>query len=199
ALLAFRPSGLLGTSSSGAEPEAPARPVLTTTHNQRQQGLILAVLLAFGVVYPWLDQAAGWFRLPGATMMLLMVSLAVGLTIVVGFAGLLDLGYVAFFAIGSYSAALLTSSGSRIALALPSVVREPWLAWHRARPGDRDARGEPGWHADARRRSGGEERGRLRPEQALCRIARHAQHHRRAELQAGAHSARCRVRRRSVC
>src|SRR5438309_2154867 len=128
ALLAFRPSGLLGTSSSGAEPEAPARPVLTTTHNQRQQGLILAVLLAFGVVYPWLDQAAGWFRLPGATMMLLTVSLAVGLTIVVGFAGLLDLGYAAFFAIGSYSAALLTSSGSRIALALPSGVREPWLA-----------------------------------------------------------------------
>src|SRR5207245_771885 len=43
-------------------------------------------------------------------------------------AGLLDLGYAAFFAIGSYSAALLTGSGSRIALALPSGVREPWLA-----------------------------------------------------------------------
>jgi branched-chain amino acid transport system permease protein len=128
ALLAFRPSGLLGTSSSAAEPEAPARPVLSATRNHRQQGIVLAVLLAVGVVYPWLDQAAGWFRLPGATMMLLMVSLAVGLTIVVGFAGLLDLGYAAFFAIGSYSAALLTSSGSRIALALPSVVREPWLA-----------------------------------------------------------------------
>ncbi len=89
---------------------------------------MLAALLAFGALYPWLDQAAGWFRLPGATMALLMVTLAVGLTIVVGFAGLLDLGYAAFFAIGSYSAALLTGSGSRIALALPSGVREPWLA-----------------------------------------------------------------------
>jgi branched-chain amino acid transport system permease protein len=128
ALLAFRPSGLLGTSASGTDPHVPARPVLSSTRNHRQQGMLLAALVAFGVVYPWLDQAAGWFRLPGATMLLLTVSLAVGLTIVVGFAGLLDLGYAAFFAIGSYSAALLTSSGSRIALSLPGVVREPWLA-----------------------------------------------------------------------
>jgi branched-chain amino acid transport system permease protein len=34
-----------------------------------------------------------------------------GLNIVVGFAGLLDLGYVAFFAIGAYTTALLTSQG----------------------------------------------------------------------------------------
>jgi branched-chain amino acid transport system permease protein len=129
ALLAFRPSGLLGTSSSASEPEAPAAgPVLSATRTHRQQGIVLVVLLALGVVYPWLDQAAGWFRLPGVTMMLLTVTLAVGLTVVVGFAGLLDLGYAAFFAIGSYSAALLTSSGSRIALALPGAVREPWLA-----------------------------------------------------------------------
>src|SRR5205814_7664091 len=44
------------------------------------------------------------------------------------FAGLLDLGYAAFFAIGSYTAAILTSSGSRIALALPAIARDPWLA-----------------------------------------------------------------------
>jgi branched-chain amino acid transport system permease protein len=57
-----------------------------------------------------------------------MVSLSIGLTVVVGFAGLLDLGYAAFFAIGSYTAALLTSSGSRIALDLPAGLRDPWLA-----------------------------------------------------------------------
>src|SRR2546425_11398201 len=82
-------------------------------------------LLVIGIVFPWVDQAAGWYRLPGATMALLMVTLAVGLTIVVGFAGLLDLGYAAFFAIGSYSAALLTGSGSRLALALARGAREP--------------------------------------------------------------------------
>src|SRR5207248_8872375 len=41
-LLAFRPSGLLGTSSSAAESEAPARPVLSATRNHRQQGIVLA-------------------------------------------------------------------------------------------------------------------------------------------------------------
>ena len=38
--------------------------------------------------------------------------IAVGLNIVVGYAGLLDLGYVAFFAVGSYTAAMLTSPDS---------------------------------------------------------------------------------------
>ncbi|MDQ1575681.1 MAG: branched-chain amino acid transport system permease protein [Microbacteriaceae bacterium] len=41
--------------------------------------------------------------------------IAVGLNVVVGFAGLLDLGYVAFFAVGSYTAALLTSPDSPFA------------------------------------------------------------------------------------
>ena len=38
--------------------------------------------------------------------------IAVGLNIVVGYAGLLDLGYVAFFAVGSYTSAMLTSPDS---------------------------------------------------------------------------------------
>jgi branched-chain amino acid transport system permease protein len=43
---------------------------------------------------------------------LIYVLMGFGLNIVVGFAGLLDLGYVAFFAIGAYTMALLTSTGS---------------------------------------------------------------------------------------
>lgn len=39
------------------------------------------------------------------------VLMGLGLNIVVGFAGLLDLGYVAFFAIGAYSMAILTTGG----------------------------------------------------------------------------------------
>jgi branched-chain amino acid transport system permease protein len=38
--------------------------------------------------------------------------LALGLNVVVGFAGLLDLGYVAFFAVGAYAFALLTGAGT---------------------------------------------------------------------------------------
>jgi branched-chain amino acid transport system permease protein len=127
-LLAFRPSGLLGTSSSGTDPPVASSPVLASAGGIRNSRWVLLGLLALGVVYPWLDQAAGWYRLPGTSMALLMVTLSIGLSVVVGFAGLLDLGYAAFFAIGSYTAALLTSSGSRSALALPMVLREPWLA-----------------------------------------------------------------------
>lgn len=42
----------------------------------------------------------------------LFVLLALGLNIVVGLAGILDLGYVAFFAVGGYTAAVLTSPNS---------------------------------------------------------------------------------------
>jgi branched-chain amino acid transport system permease protein len=41
----------------------------------------------------------------------LFILMGFGLNIVVGFAGLLDLGYVAFFAIGAYTMGLLTSAG----------------------------------------------------------------------------------------
>jgi branched-chain amino acid transport system permease protein len=50
------------------------------------------------------------------------VLLALGLNVVVGFAGLLDLGYVGFFAVGAYSVALLTSSDSVL------KTRWVWLA-----------------------------------------------------------------------
>ena len=43
------------------------------------------------------------------TFMMIFAIMAVGLNIVVGFAGLLDLGYVAFYAIGAYVAAFLAS------------------------------------------------------------------------------------------
>jgi branched-chain amino acid transport system permease protein len=52
----------------------------------------------------------------------IFVLLAVGLNVVVGFAGLLDLGYFGFFAVGAYTVALLTSPSSRLS------VSWPWLA-----------------------------------------------------------------------
>lgn len=51
---------------------------------------------------------------------LLYVMLALGLNIVVGFAGLLDLGFIAFYAIGAYTAGLLASP--HFAVLLASVV-----------------------------------------------------------------------------
>src|SRR3954447_2002022 len=52
------------------------------------------------------------------------VLLALGLNVVVGYAGLLDLGYVGFFAIGPYGTALLTSKDS----VLYSHTGWAWLA-----------------------------------------------------------------------
>ncbi len=53
----------------------------------------------------------------------MFVLLALGLNIVVGLAGILDLGYVAFYAVGGYTVAVLTASAS------PGIAPElPWLA-----------------------------------------------------------------------
>jgi branched-chain amino acid transport system permease protein len=50
---------------------------------------------------------AGWVRI--MALALLYVLLALGLNVVVGYAGLLDLGYVAFYAVGAYMFALMSS------------------------------------------------------------------------------------------
>ena len=65
---------------------------------------------AFVILAPMLVGAAGgnyWVRVLDFAM--LYVMLALGLNVVVGFAGLLDLGYIAFYAVGAYTAALLTA------------------------------------------------------------------------------------------
>src|SRR5256886_15534802 len=49
-----------------------------------------------------------------ATQVVICVALALGLNIVVGLAGLLDLGYVAFFAVGAYSWAILGSPHANV-------------------------------------------------------------------------------------
>ncbi len=56
-----------------------------------------------------LPQILGLFLSEVLTIVGLYVLLGLGLNIVVGYAGLLDLGYVAFFAIGAYTTAILTS------------------------------------------------------------------------------------------
>ena len=85
------------------------------------------------IILPLLLQTAGnaWVRI--ADMALLYVLLALGLNIVVGFAGLLDLGYVAFFAVGAYMFALLasphlTETFPALAAMFPSGLHTPlWI------------------------------------------------------------------------
>ena len=67
--------------------------------------LCAVVLLALPLVAQYFGQ--GWVRILATA--LLYVLLALGLNIVVGYAGLLDLGFVAFYAVGAYMYALLAS------------------------------------------------------------------------------------------
>ncbi len=68
----------------------------------------LAVAGAAGALLPSLG--LGGFQLQVGIDALVIALLAVGLNIVVGWAGLLDLGYIAFFGFGAYGFALLSSS-----------------------------------------------------------------------------------------
>jgi ABC-type branched-subunit amino acid transport system permease subunit len=74
----------------------------------------LVILLGLVVLYPALDRFLFSYGTDGRLASYgdagYYVILALGLNIVVGFAGLLDLGYVAFFAIGAYSWAIVGSS-----------------------------------------------------------------------------------------
>ena len=69
----------------------------------------LIVFALFLLMLPLVLQGVGNFWVRVADMALLYVLLALGLNIVVGFAGLLDLGFVAFFAIGAYMYGLMAS------------------------------------------------------------------------------------------
>ena len=69
-------------------------------------GLLVAVLIA----YPFVDRSVSPIPTVHAVSdAMIYVLLALGLNIVVGWAGLLDLGYAAFFAIGAYAMGLLNS------------------------------------------------------------------------------------------
>ena len=81
-----------------------------------------ATILALVVIYPFLIQQPEYQRFlftvpifnqfPAVDTMVLMAifgMMAVGLNMVVGYAGLLDLGYVAFYALGAYTAGWLAS------------------------------------------------------------------------------------------
>jgi branched-chain amino acid transport system permease protein len=75
----------------------------------RQRALKITSLFLVILVLLVLPQLLGLFLSEVLTIVGLYVLLGLGLNIVVGFAGLLDLGYVAFFAIGAYTTGVLTS------------------------------------------------------------------------------------------
>ena len=89
-------------------------------HQPRRARINMALLLVLMIAFPFFASQYGnsWVRI--IDLALLYIMLALGLNIVVGFAGLLDLGYIAFFAVGAYLTGLLASP--QFATLLESVV-----------------------------------------------------------------------------
>src|SRR5690349_15778621 len=75
--------------------------------SKEHQRAVALVLLALAIVFPLIDRNEG--DIDAAANATAFAILALGLNIVVGFAGLLDLGYAAFFAIGAYTYGILTA------------------------------------------------------------------------------------------
>ena len=73
---------------------------------RRGRIILLGILI---VAFPFIDGAANLGWTSQLIFALIFVILGLGLNIVVGFAGLLDLGYAAFFAIGAYTVGMLSS------------------------------------------------------------------------------------------
>ncbi len=109
----------------------------------KRNALLVGGLIVLAVVYPFIDQSLrtlpviGDFipRTGSVVVMLVVTMMALGLNIVVGYAGLLDLGYVAFYAAGAYMAGWLASLqfeqtklhlGSTVSNTLPGIHISMW-------------------------------------------------------------------------
>lgn len=68
---------------------------------------VLGGLIVFGLILPFVGDRG---TIDIATLALIYVMLGLGLNVVVGYAGLLDLGYVGFYAVGAYTYAILSTT-----------------------------------------------------------------------------------------
>jgi branched-chain amino acid transport system permease protein len=100
-----------------AAPEGRTPPALVSTSRAWPIGFLIAIVVVF-VSYEWLLPEASsdvrsfvqdWMPLISINEAVIWATFAVGLNVVVGYAGLLDLGYVAFWAIGGYTAGWIMS------------------------------------------------------------------------------------------
>ncbi len=101
--LVLRDRLLGGEKLKGALPSIPANLKDTLTLPSVQRWIMLA-LFVVALAWPFFGSRAA---VDIATLILIYVMLGIGLNIVVGLAGLLDLGYVGFYAVGAYTYALL--------------------------------------------------------------------------------------------
>ncbi|TDD67885.1 leucine/isoleucine/valine transporter permease subunit [Jiangella aurantiaca] len=99
----------------------PARVRVRRLPDRSQRIVRVATLAVALLLLGLLPQVLGPFLSDVLNFAGIFLLMALGLNIVVGFAGLLDLGYVAFFAVGAYTAAVLTSPQSSLGVG--------WIFW----------------------------------------------------------------------
>ena len=104
----------------------PIARMLTGRRPDSLQQALMLVFLAIAVALPFIIHSARWTTL--LTIVVIYVVLASGLNIVVGFTGLLDLGYVAFFAIGGYYTAIIFIKVLKMAFGV-DIDDYWWLMW----------------------------------------------------------------------
>ncbi len=85
------------------------RSLFDTRRNPKLAWIGIVLVAATLLALPFVLASAGTFWVRITNQAILYCFLALGLNIVVGFAGLLDLGYIAFYAVGAYVYALLAS------------------------------------------------------------------------------------------
>jgi branched-chain amino acid transport system permease protein len=113
-LLILRPTGIGGEDES--HDHKPAQGDSIGQRRKHEWGWLSYGLIALGLCYPLLDRWFGWRQELIITSMLILAILALGLNLVLGFAGMLDLGFAACFAVGAYITGMLTMPGSPLAL-----------------------------------------------------------------------------------
>ena len=92
----------MSTAATGTETSGPSRSFKDTIASKWVQRGLAAAAVAFAIILPqFMDSGGSWMN--DLTLVLAYMIMALGLNVVVGFAGLLDLGYVAFYALGAYT------------------------------------------------------------------------------------------------
>ncbi|MCU0498349.1 MAG: hypothetical protein MUF87_13435 [Anaerolineae bacterium] len=81
---------------------------LLLPHRQRDSTRLLVVIFALGVM-AFVPLFAGLSISNTINLTMLYITMGIGLSVMIGYAGLLDLGYVASYAIGAYTIGLLTT------------------------------------------------------------------------------------------
>ena len=93
-----------GTGQSGSGASITSNILLRFRTEPKLFKSLITALACIAITFPFLFST---YQVTIMTTVLLYIMLGLGLNIVVGLAGLLDLGYVAFYAVGAYSYALL--------------------------------------------------------------------------------------------